>query len=355
MPAINSIFSGIGLFLGGSFKPRPWLAPLSPVYWALSKINGRHMSASVTRSADASGHPEAPAVPLVVIGALKAGGSGKTSVTLELARAFTDRGLHVAILAYRLGAGSADADGPRSVLLEVGAEDDWRLSSEEALMLRRFSGARVFVTRDRAAAWKILRTMGSFDLILSDDGFQDPRLSGALRILLSEPGSDPGLFDLLPAGPYRETRSARRRADLSVSGPCPDLPDSPGPTDSLRFWRKLILPAGLDKNRPWIVFCGLGDNAPFLADLRREGILPVAVLEGRNHAAMPTERLVAASAKHPGAGFLCTRKDFIRLDGDLPARFTILAVDQSIRLDPRIPLAVEAFRLRYASVIGAEE
>jgi tetraacyldisaccharide-1-P 4'-kinase len=297
-----------------------------------------------------------PAIPLVVVGALKAGGSGKTSVTLELARAFQARGLRVAILTYRLGPGGPGRGGPGGDLCEVRPGDDWRRTSEEAVMLRDGSGARVFATRDRARAWRALhapefRAGGPFDLILSDDGFQDPRLAGAFRLLLTAPGECPGLFDLLPAGPYREIWSARLRADLRLEGPWADAAEVTREIPGIvhPFFRRLDLPPGLERDRPWIALCALGDNAPFLRDLARVGIFPVAVVEGRNHAPLPLKALKAALAAHPGAGLLCTRKERARLSRAEAAGLAVppLALDPVVSLHPETVPAIESWRLAF--------
>jgi tetraacyldisaccharide-1-P 4'-kinase len=295
-----------------------------------------------------------PGLPLVVIGALRSGGSGKTSVTLQLARDLASRGMRPALLVYHLGKRAEDP-------VEVEAEGDWRASSDEAVMLRRESGLRVFATRNRARAWRILheerfQAKGAFDILLSDDGFQDPRLDGALRLLLQAPGERPGLFDLLPGGPFRETWRAASRADLRLTGPLPagvTLPvpgavAAPPPPAGPAFRRRLILPAGFAAERPWIVYAGLGDNAPFLRDLAASGVSPVAVITGRNHAAPPLKKLQAAAARHPGAGVLCTRKDYLKFPAN-GAHPPLFPVDQELWLDPEIPEAVEAWRLLSAN------
>jgi tetraacyldisaccharide 4'-kinase len=302
-------------------------------------------------------------IPLVVVGALRSGGSGKTSVTLQLARDLANRGIRPALLVYRLG-GSSGED-----LFEVEPDGDWRASSDEAVLLRRESGLRVFATRNRARAWRMLQAErfqaeGAFDILLSDDGFQDPRLDGALRLLLQAPGERPGLFDLLPGGPFRETWKAASRADLVLTGPLPSEVTWPVPGDSLAsrnpadssaspafspvFRRRPILPAGYDPERPWIVYSALGDNGPFLRDLARLGVRPVAVITGRNHAAPPLKKLQAAAARHPGAGVLCTRKDFLKFAAH-GAHPPLFPVDQEMTLDPEIPEAVAAWRLLSAN------
>src|SRR5690606_32100068 len=137
------------------------------------------------------------AIPLVVIGSLRAGGAGKTPVTIALARHLAARGLRVGILTYRLlGGRSPD---PR----EVRADDGWRVSSDEAVLAARAlaeTGVRVFATRHRAAARALLERGGGFDVFLADDGIMDPRLGDrTLRVIIARGDERPGLFDLLPA------------------------------------------------------------------------------------------------------------------------------------------------------------
>jgi tetraacyldisaccharide-1-P 4'-kinase len=329
----------------------------------LYRLGFRAHQAWLMRECAVLGPP--PDRPLIVIGSLRAGGAGKTSMALALARELARRGLRPALLAYRIGPGeargSAGLEGEAGGLLEVGPDSDWRASSEEAVLLRRESGARVFATRDRARAWRRLaggEAGGPFDVFIADDGFQDPRLFGAFRILLARPGEKPRRRDLLPAGPFREAASAAARADRVVTGPwawrigaedtgttlqdgvtgmlprgTADRPDGPC------FRRRLILPAGWDRSRPCLVHCSLGDPAPFLSDLEREGIRPLGIVLGRNHGEPPLARLRAVVARFPGAPILCTRKDAVKLEGSgLPWA----AVDQEIELDAEVPDALAA-------------
>jgi tetraacyldisaccharide 4'-kinase len=269
-----------------------------------------------------------PQIPLVVVGALRAGGSGKTCVAAALARAAALHGLRPAILAYRLGSPPRKA-GAHGDCIPVREDSDWRETSDEAVMLRRSAGVPVFVTRHRARARRALSHAGPelggpFDLLLSDDGFQDPRLQGAFRILLEAPGENPGLRDLLPAGPYRETARARSRAHLVLRGPWPgSAPEEDaaaardGGPPLCGFRRRLLFPPGFDRDAPWIALCGLGYNARFLADLRRAGVRPVTSLEAGDHAAVGRRLLERCLARHPGAGVLCTAKDAVKLEGRL--------------------------------------
>jgi tetraacyldisaccharide 4'-kinase len=334
------------------WRPHPWLLPLTSLY----RFGFRAHQAWLERERAALGAPPEP--PLIVIGSLRAGGAGKTSVALALARELIRRGLRPALLAYRLGSrGRPAAGGWR----EVGPDSDWRESSEEAVLLRRESGARVFATRNRARAWRSLaggEAGGPFDVFIADDGFQDPRLFGAFRVLLARPGEAPRRRDLLPAGPFREDASAAARADLVVAGPERADPEGPGPgnalpvgvtrmlpsgravgTDGPGYRRRLVLPAGWERSRPCLVHCSLGDPAPFLSDLESDGIRPLGIILGRNHGEPPLARLRAAVARFPGAPILCTRKDAVKLErSGLPWA----AVDQEIELDAEVPDRIAA-------------
>lgn len=341
------------------WRPHAWLLPLTPLY----RLGFRAHQAWLERERAALGAP--PERPLIVIGSLRAGGAGKTSVALALARELMRRGLRPALLAYRLGSRATPGIPARERAgggwREVGPDSDWRESSEEAVLLRRESGARVFATRDRARAWRSLaggEAGGPFDVFIADDGFQDPRLFGAYRVLLARPGEAPRRRDLLPAGPFREEAAAAARADLVVTGPGRVDPAEEGPGAALPdgvtrmlhsgrearpagpgYRRRLILPAGWDRSRPCLVHCSLGDPAPFLSDLESEGIRPLGIVLGRNHGEPPLARLRSAVARFPGASILCTRKDAVKLErSGLPWA----AVDQEIELDAEVPDGIAA-------------
>lgn len=377
MDLANSIFASIGPFLHRLSRsrrvrePRAWLAPLTPFYWCATRLHRLWM----VRKAPP---PQVPQIPLVVVGALRAGGSGKTSVTLELARQYRRRGLRVAILAYRLGPGT----GGKGLLQEVGGDADWRIASDEAVLLRRQAGVPVFAVRNRLRAWRELESagsgegvpggggsggqgpgnQGSFDLILSDDGFQDPRLRGAFNILLVGAGDRPGLLDLLPAGPFRETSAACSRADLVLEGPFRAPSGSGGPPVNLsvagnapvsfRFSRRLIMPGGADPAAAWTALCGLGDNRGFLADLADRGFVPKAVRELPDHAAATLPDLEALASGNPEAGILCSRKDFLKLEPGWAERFRIEPVDQEIFIDTGAIEAVDRYLVSFRARKG---
>jgi len=150
-------------------------------------------------------------VPVIVVGNLTVGGSGKTPLILALAGALRQRGLRPGIVSR--GYGGAHP-GP----LPVSAADDARRVGDEPLLLAQRSGCPVWVGASRvAAANTLLATDGDCDVILCDDGLQHYGLQRDFEIAVEdERGYGNGL--LLPAGPLRE--HASRRVDATVvNGP----------------------------------------------------------------------------------------------------------------------------------------
>jgi len=152
-------------------------------------------------------------VPVIVVGNLTVGGTGKTPLILALAEFLRQRGLHPGIVSR--GYGSARSE-PRPVR----AADDAGDAGDEPLLLAMRSGRPVWVGASRVAAARALLTAhGDCDVILCDDGLQHYGLQRDFEIAVEdERGLGNGL--LLPAGPLREP--AGRRVDATVvNGPDP--------------------------------------------------------------------------------------------------------------------------------------
>ncbi len=262
-------------------------------------------------------------LPLVVVGGLRAGGSGKTAVARELARRLADSGKNVAMIAYWLspapkGRGlTARGRG----LAEVGPDADWRVCSDEAVLLARAGAGRVFVTRNRERAWEALSRMGGFDLLVSDDGLCDPRLAGALHLVLRAPNEAPRRRDLLPFGPYRTTLESLRDEHHIVAGP---LAHPPPAGAGLWFRRRLEFPAGFDFGRVWWAVCGLGHPEAFCRDLEAAGVALAGLCRGPDHGFPSSRKRARAARRRPEAGFLCTAKDAVKLPASQRAGFAVI-------------------------------
>ena len=161
-------------------------------------------------------------VPVVVIGNITVGGSGKTPLLLWLSEALARRGFVAGIVSRGYG-GSGE-------VAEVFPDSDSARVGDEPLMLKRRLAAPVFVGRDRvAAARALLAAHPECSLILADDGLQHYRLQRDVEIAVLDAR---GLMNgwPLPAGPLREPGERLRQVDaLVINGDARGAPGGPYP------------------------------------------------------------------------------------------------------------------------------
>lgn len=134
----------------------------------------------------------------IVVGNVTVGGTGKTPITLWLARRLADRGLQVGIVC------SGYHGEARAWPQAVGPDSDPRLVGDEAVLLARQSGCPVAAGRDRVAAARSLIERNPVDVVLCDDGLQHYRLQRDVEILVVDGARALGNGMCLPAGPLRE-------------------------------------------------------------------------------------------------------------------------------------------------------
>ncbi|MDP1732972.1 MAG: tetraacyldisaccharide 4'-kinase [Sulfuritalea sp.] len=154
-------------------------------------------------------HREHLPVPVVVVGNITVGGSGKTPLVIHLAQALRALGRHPGIV-------SRGYLGDATHVAEVTSGSDPGTVGDEPLLLARRSGCPVFVGRDRvAAARALLAGYPQCDLILADDGLQHYRLEREIEIAVFD---ERGVMNgwCLPAGPLREPTSRLSRVDAVV-------------------------------------------------------------------------------------------------------------------------------------------
>ena len=150
--------------------------------------------------------------PVVVIGNLTVGGTGKTPLAIWLARQLTQRGILVGLVSRGYGRASA---GVRV----VGEQSSWREVGDEPLLLHRRTRCPTAVGRDRVAAAAALIERGA-QVIVADDGLQHLPLARDCEIVVVDGRRGFGNGGLLPAGPLREPLGRLRTVDaVVVNGP----------------------------------------------------------------------------------------------------------------------------------------
>lgn len=148
-------------------------------------------------------------VPVVVVGNITVGGAGKTPLTIALAKALRQHGWHPGMVSRGYGSDLAHA---RPVSVHASPEE----VGDEPLLLKRHSGAPVWVGRDRAAAAQALRAQHpEVDVILCDDGLQHYRLGRDLELAVFD-GRGAGNGWRLPIGPLRESLARLATLDAVV-------------------------------------------------------------------------------------------------------------------------------------------
>lgn len=299
---------------------RPWLFPLVPLYAA-----GAALAARFKRQ-------RRLAWPVISIGNLSAGGSGKTPLTMEVARLMKDAGFGVDILSRGYGRhGTAAAR-----VNPTGTAGDF---GDEPLFLAQQTGLPVYVARQRydagvLAEGAVHTSPCGLRVHLLDDGMQHRQLHRAVEVVLLSRRDWEDC--LLPAGNLREPKRALRRADvLAIPAGEARLEDelrSFGLT--ARFWRisrrMQVANAMAGFGSAAAAFCGIARPESFFEGITGAGVELRATFAFADHhpyRLAEMERIQEAAARAGAGVLLTTQKDLARLgglrhafDGKIPMR-----------------------------------
>jgi tetraacyldisaccharide 4'-kinase len=269
-------------------------------------------------------HTHSADVPVISIGNLTVGGTGKTPLVRYVARLLRGQGLRVALLSRGYAARPGD-------------------ESDEAMELARgLPDVPHLQQPDRVASAKVAVEELESEVLLMDDGFQHRRLKRDLDIVVIDATSPFGFDRLLPRGLLREPIRSLRRADLAILSrvdavsprtletiearvrrAAPDIPIAKSihrPTELLG-WPDQTLPITALQDRPVAVLSGIGNPAAFVDTVRHAGARVVDVLSLKDH-----ERYDAESMRQirdwldriadRQAAIVCTHKDLVKLKTD---------------------------------------
>jgi tetraacyldisaccharide 4'-kinase len=182
-------------------SPPWWLLPLSAVYGAVSRLRRFAYARQLRRSTRLT-------CPVIIIGNVSVGGTGKTPLVGWLAVRLADLGFRPGVVTRGYGGSSR-----RARLVQASDHPD--SVGDEALVLARRTRVPIAVGRDRPAAAQLLINAGC-DLIVSDDGLQHYALARDCEIIVVDGERRFGNGRLLPAGPLREARARLKDADAVV-------------------------------------------------------------------------------------------------------------------------------------------
>jgi len=308
-------------------SPAYWmLLPLSGIYWAMITLRRYLYRFGVLRQ-------ENVGVPVIVVGNLTAGGTGKTPTTVWLARALKERGFTPGIVSR--GYGGSQSASP----MRVDAASNPDVVGDEPIVLARRSGCRVAVARKRVRGAAMLIDDGA-DLIIADDGLQHLRLARSYEICVVDGKRWLGNRLVLPAGPLRETPSRLSGVDqILVNGKLSETGRTATEQNAIEF--ELVASDVCRLNgsleRPIERFAGttvhgvaaIGNPARFF-DMLRGYEIQVIEHEFADHAKID----IAALSFNDEFDILMTEKDAVKLGTRVADRFWFVPVD--VQMDPAL-------------------
>lgn len=265
-------------------------------------------------------------VPVIVVGNITAGGTGKTPLVMWLVEALRKAGRNPGVVSRGYGGGAAQ--WPQS----VAADSDTLLVGDEPVLIARRTGCPVVVAPQRAAAAKKILADYDCDVIVCDDGLQHYALARDLEIAVLDGARRLGNRRCLPAGPLRETPARLHTVDLIVVngeglpgeckmrlvGDCAYSLSDPNASCALSHWRGGAVHG----------VAGIGNPERFFAHLRALG------LEVREHP-FPDHHRFRAEDLHfvDELPVIMTEKDYVKCRGFARAHHWYVPVTAQLDAD----------------------
>lgn len=273
---------------GGAFARL--LAPLGALYGLSVAFKARRAK------------PFDPGLPVICVGNLTAGGSGKTPIAIAIAEMLRATGQRPGFLTRGYG---GTTRGPALASRGHSAA----VMGDEALLLAR--AAPTIVARDRAAGARLAKEKGVTVLVM-DDGHQNFSLRKSLSLVVVDAETGFGNGYQIPAGPLREPVAqglGRADAVILVGEGMPHLGDFHGPVLRAR----LVADGGAIAGQPVFAFAGIGRPEKFVASLEAVGAEVIGSCFFADHHPYSEDEILELKTIAGDALLVTTEKDFVRL------------------------------------------
>lgn len=316
-------------------KWRPFLWPVALLYLGLSWWRNLFYKLGFFISKSVN-------VPVISIGNIAVGGTGKTPMTIYIAGLLMAKGFRVGIVSRGYGRKStgtvlvSDLSGQQASVTAAG--------DEPFLMASKLAGVPVIVDEDRFRGANTLLQQFDLDVLLLDDAFQHRGLARDCDIVLLDATTDERLYKIFPVGILRENFSGLIRAKIAVwtrtnfshpphklVGKLIDL-QVPQVWSTMTFQDQLVrvgsgdsVSSGALKGRQILAFCGVAKPITFYNALMSMGLEPLAVRYFRDHhdySAVDLAKL-GSLADDAKMVMVTTEKDAVKLPEEFAKRYEV--------------------------------
>ena len=306
------------------YQKRIWLVVLVPLSWLVRLISILRRWFLQWRY---QGSPYS--VPVVIVGNISVGGSGKTPLIISLVKTLIQRGLKVGVVSRGYG-GQAPL-----YPLTVSADSKAAHCGDEPLLIAQKCGCPIVVDPNRCRAVDMIIEEFECDIVLSDDGLQHYALHRDVEIVVIDSIRGFGNQHIVPAGPLREPLERLNEAHFLVhNGKKEKLEDSSRDIHvSLRpiglrnaKTNELVHHADWQNSLHVKAVAGIGNPESFARTLLEMGFSPTLIAKNDHESLTPEDIF----SENPNEAVVVTEKDIVKYRGEVPDNLWVLEVEMPL-------------------------